>query len=734
MSVTYAECPLVCKLSEKIVDCYNGLDTFVEKLPRKIPSLDQILHPKIEPESKIDLQPSGKSLADRHGEIRKLIARPRYQVGFLGGSGVGKSTTLNSLLGFPLLRQGRGWACTSVVTRIRFIDEHCSPNMCCRYWKVEEYRDRRAAVAFALGFCNKKEDAIPWNEDQFIEKLRPFRGYDALPNPNEQHPANTAPAGETADELHRYLFRLVRSGTVHAEHFGTERHENGKDLTLKRVSDLLLQMTSHDGQIAYAQEQGLPTDSSEYLLLKEVEVCLPLKRFRQDVELVDMPGLLANVADDDMTGRFISDMDALFVLLESTHVKVFQILKYVKAWRREKGFTNLEGRAWMAFTRFRDTSKATLYPSDKEPKTVFDGIKEAQVESLIPNDQVLFLETLAYESRQQDANFDSAILLHVNRDAAGKIILPGLTEFPEWEKPIRSLYLDDGGISALREVIAETVADRVHREVTNDVVRKLQTLIKDLAAAVKIAGKNQSNLDRRNLKDCGELLLSKYLYERREIVEIPGEQLRAKVQAALKEARPDADVEQTAEQVRDNHKEHAEELKEAALAQIGGVNGTVQQLYCLAAKQLRKKSAEKKDKYKLDELPLQTNPKTGKVESLNPCTRLEGDLWQEDANDPALYGPDLDSIGSRQLFLDDDQYGLDHGEYWDIMVEKVDLVIYQFMNRLANRLRNHMEILGRELYSLGQMANSQTTDVDLVDQILEELGKLQRDADSLPNN
>ena len=161
--------------------------------------------------------------------------------------------------------------------------------------------------------------------------------------------------------------------------------------------------------------------------------------------------------------RFLCDMDAMIVLQPLTWGRFSKILGCLPKFRKK--FGSLKGRAWTVFNRFGGLCEQALYSSPSSPRSAFNGVAEVQSDSLIPDDQVLFLETQVTRQQQRDADFDAAAFLHVKGNDVGEIILPVMTKYPHMEKAFLEL-LKDGGISSLREVVGKTgcraVASRVH--------------------------------------------------------------------------------------------------------------------------------------------------------------------------------------------------------------------------------------------------------------------------------
>lgn len=75
-------------------------------------------------------------------EAQKILAQRTYTLVFFGGTGVGKSTLINSLLGRNLLPTGAVTAVTGTIVYIEQADEGEEESLVLRYWSKDEFAER----------------------------------------------------------------------------------------------------------------------------------------------------------------------------------------------------------------------------------------------------------------------------------------------------------------------------------------------------------------------------------------------------------------------------------------------------------------------------------------------------------------------------------------------------------------------------------------------------------------
>ncbi len=131
-------------MSPKKADTYTELKTSLETLPHISPA---------QVETWVDLQKTIDSTRDyliravpqaqfSIDEAQKILGQRTYTLVFFGGTGVGKSTLINSLLGRNLLPTGAVTAVTGTIVYIEQADEGEAESLVLSYWSREEFAER----------------------------------------------------------------------------------------------------------------------------------------------------------------------------------------------------------------------------------------------------------------------------------------------------------------------------------------------------------------------------------------------------------------------------------------------------------------------------------------------------------------------------------------------------------------------------------------------------------------
>ena len=346
-----------CKLVDPaLVGLFNATEAYVLRIrqARERPC----------PDAEADVGGPHAPAALDFGEVERLLAaiaadisKSCCAVGFLGVTGAGKSHTLNELIGYDLLPLGScGHPCTNAITRIKFIPSGSRPEYELWYMTEEEFACRRHALASLLGLDTPRADAgdpLPKTDEQLIAELESLINDDEEPM-EERDIAQTflrflRLAGETRGQFIRPVDeRKIVRGTV---------------ADLVALKALLVQVAQHGDLEPMAARASTP-----YSLLAEVRIRVPLDRPPGDVELVDLPGILARLAQDDMA-KYLSEMDGVFVAMSSQNLglKVFGELKD----RLKQRFGDIRGRTWIYVTKMDTPDRAAI----QAPKnSIFHGI------------------------------------------------------------------------------------------------------------------------------------------------------------------------------------------------------------------------------------------------------------------------------------------------------------------------------------------------------------------------
>ncbi len=131
-------------MSAKKVDKYAELRASLEALPHISPA---------QVETWVDLQQSIDRSRDyliravpesqfNIDEAQKILGQRTYTLVFFGGTGVGKSTLINALLGRNLLPTGAVTAVTGTIVYIEQADEDEAESLVLTYWSKDEFADR----------------------------------------------------------------------------------------------------------------------------------------------------------------------------------------------------------------------------------------------------------------------------------------------------------------------------------------------------------------------------------------------------------------------------------------------------------------------------------------------------------------------------------------------------------------------------------------------------------------
>jgi energy-coupling factor transporter ATP-binding protein EcfA2 len=111
-------------------------------------------------------------------EAQKILAQRTYTLVFFGGTGVGKSTLINALLGRNLLPTGAVTAVTGTIVYIEQADEGEAETLTLNYWSRDEFANRvrrlcQLAEAEAFDITNEVErDQAREAIDQLVEDSR----------------------------------------------------------------------------------------------------------------------------------------------------------------------------------------------------------------------------------------------------------------------------------------------------------------------------------------------------------------------------------------------------------------------------------------------------------------------------------------------------------------------------------------------------------------------------------
>ncbi|KAL6408246.1 hypothetical protein AUP68_08100 [Ilyonectria robusta] len=222
-------------------------------------------------------------------------------VGFVGDSGVGKSSLLNSLLDFQDLARtsNSGEACTCVATEYH-------------------YHERNA---FDIEVELFSMDEI---KDQLLDLLQSYRHFHF--HEHEMEPAEKADMEEIAKRA-RYTFRAMFCDRMDDEDFLVENSERAvlKSLTswaadarpsgiASRESGLSLQRCSAK-LMQLSSEPASNQNPAKWPFIRKIKLFLNAHILSKGLVLVDLPGLHdMNLARRTITERFLLECDEIFVV------------------------------------------------------------------------------------------------------------------------------------------------------------------------------------------------------------------------------------------------------------------------------------------------------------------------------------------------------------------------------------------------------------------------------------
>lgn len=418
-------------------------------------------------------KPDGAEILARLVTLRGELTAQRYKVGFLGPFQCGKSTILNNLLGLKISGEGRGQACTSVVTRLLVDRGANEPSLSLRYFADEEYHNRRNTLCDWLGLKNVA--GLP--EQQVIERVK-----------NHETPTG-AISGQRAvlPKDKPYLHAFLQS-------YDDYKSQNlvREVAKVEKVDDY----TSKDKILQHPVDGNMvPTP---YLLLSEAAITFNTERIDPELELVDCPGILSGRSVDDLlTMQYIQQIHGALVFLRADALdgrEVGEIFTQLTT-RFSK---NLGSRVWVVVNKMdvpeRDAKLGLGPDGEPDPRglSVFDVISKILRDGKIPDTQVRFccngIYRLSAEVPDRTAPRGQALdrikLWPADEEALRARLAsePGLlTAFDE--------LLRDGGVSSLRDLLTNTVGASVAHEILNKAHAEVGTVEMELAAILEQAEK-----------------------------------------------------------------------------------------------------------------------------------------------------------------------------------------------------------------------------------------------------
>jgi GTPase SAR1 family protein len=387
----------------------------------------------------------GRKLVQRFQNVVSRLTRTHYRVGFLGTSSAGKSTIFNAALQEKIAESGAGDATTSLPSRLQYKagDKKCQLIHMTR----EQYRDRLKKLFASVGLGTVPDSA----EEQLalVEQLKPsLDGADANGRVVRQ------------DDL-RYLKAFIRTFQKHADKLGQP--------------PTIVPFEQRSNYINHS-DQRTPDAPSESLLLLEAQLFIANDNLPERLELCDLPGLNSKrTVDNIITQDFLDELDGALLFVNVADNLMNAVLVDIIGKLTYRYGEDLCGRAWVVFNKCDSLTESHYFPESGR-RSVFDNIRELLTKSRVPLSQVCFTSRRLIDTAQEAP-------LELSR-AAG---LLGLREsqstpntLPTEMSPIWAELLRDGGVSRLRRIMLEEMAESVATQIRTTARQELVRLKDDV--------------------------------------------------------------------------------------------------------------------------------------------------------------------------------------------------------------------------------------------------------------
>jgi hypothetical protein len=444
-----------CKLlrDEPLVGRFNAVNDVLEEATRELPRFAD-----------------REVVAEVRGELTQLaktMSKQRFEIGFIGPSQAGKSTTVGNLLSVSEkdspAPQGSGGATTSVPTRLvpRPTAEGTEHAVTLRYFSEEEFRSR------VRDMC----DVLNVRYETSLESLR-----DTV---RKQHEAS--PHFRAAD--HEVFLKLLDAAIACPEVLQPAGLEEKGDYAQRRI---------------YATHRDKDEPPNKYSLLREIRIDFATDAISPEIEMIDLPGLgVEKGSDDRLTLAFLHHLDGAFMFQHAIQVQSGAVSQLAEKMRETYSRT-LGERIWMVVTRCDALNDLGLQgPSDEpNPRSMFCHLDEVLRHQGIKGHNVLFVGNAYYQDRlkegleESSATSDTLVSRYeklLRFDENGQPLVPERCgQYPgqvdSWKR-----FVLDSGIPALRETMQTKVADSVREQTRREVASRLVGVIDKLTAALQAA-------------------------------------------------------------------------------------------------------------------------------------------------------------------------------------------------------------------------------------------------------
>jgi hypothetical protein len=446
--LTVEECPLL-RTSAGLREAFNRVAAQARLVNQH---LGEVLDRPMPPRRKGD-QP--RTFPEALAEVRRSLTQQHYQVGFLGTTGAGKSTTLNGVLGNPPEPPGEpggGQATTSTVMRLRAV-ANGDHRMVLRYLTSEQYAAKREALAAKVGFERHMNE-------QTILGLLPALRADLAAGQLGIRPGDAGSPVRPGDV--DYLEQMIRAYLT-AE--GRSRVAHG----------------GQDKEVPYASRRQYLNYSSQSdaynRLIRETVVEFNTEVIPPELEMVDLPGLSASTSVDSLvTTDYLEDLDGAFVFFRSDKLSDSDAEELLLRLRSRHG--SLVGRVWVVVTKIDGLTKPQLV-GNQIGSSLLTGLQDIHRKYGVPLDQFhLVSNDFLKLSPDQVAG---VLKRKIDSDDP---VPPLFRGDPALRAAFESL-MDQGGIPRLRRLVSAELARRVEERVRAAAQAELSALSDYLTASAR---------------------------------------------------------------------------------------------------------------------------------------------------------------------------------------------------------------------------------------------------------
>lgn len=446
------ECPLLAN-APQLRERYNAVLTQLRNLCLKYPAVRQS-------ERVSDFI---ASLA----QVRDILTRKHYRVGFLGTTGTGKSTTFNNVLHIdpkdPMApaQEGVAKATTSTPTRLHRADDY---SLQLRYLTQDEYENFRKQLCAAVDLNPAKSNA---------ELLRELETMAQPPSrssrPNEGVGEKTVLSEDLA-ALERFLrsyeANVIKKRTLVLSGTKNNRHTLGVPYADRRT------YLNHPPDPEAAKE-------SPNLLLREASIGLPNDYLPEHLEMIDLPGLGAKgIFDNIVTRSFLTELDGGLVFVRAERLDDIEIEKLFEDLKKFFRY-NLNGRVWLVVTKM-DALGQTHWLGNASGERLYDSLEQFLKRHKLSAQQVCLVSNELHKMQSKTPNLPQSEKLATMKVPQEQRPIPEKFRDDPFLNEAFNHLLDYGGIDNLRKLIVERLKAEVESQLRKDADNRLNSLDADI--------------------------------------------------------------------------------------------------------------------------------------------------------------------------------------------------------------------------------------------------------------